>query len=84
MQIVTPAGALYFVLFKDDFSGWIVVRSMKNKSEVETLFQTFVARVKNETKRKVRVLRSDNGGEFIGKTFSDWLAIKGIRLLKGN
>ena len=79
MQIATPAGARYFVLFKDDFSGWTVAHFMKNKSEVESLFQAFVARVENETKRKVRILRSDNGGEFIGKTFADWLAIKGIK-----
>jgi transposase InsO family protein len=79
MQIVTTAGARYFVLFKDDFSGWTVAHFMKNKSEVESLFQAFVARVENETKRKVRVLRSDYGGEFIGKTFADWLAIKGIK-----
>jgi len=34
--------------------------------------------VKNQTGRKVKVLRSDNGGEYTSKEFKDYLASKGI------
>lgn len=32
MQISTPAGSSYFVVFKDDLSGWCTTRLMKQKS----------------------------------------------------
>ena len=35
--------------------------------------------VENQTERKVKVLRSDNGGEYISKEFKDYLASKGIK-----
>ena len=35
--------------------------------------------VKNQTGRKVKVLRSDNKGEYTSKKFKDYLAIKGIK-----
>jgi len=35
--------------------------------------------VKNQTGQKVKVLRSDNGGEYTSKEFKDYLASKGIK-----
>jgi len=35
--------------------------------------------VKNQTGRKVKLLRSDNGGEYASKEFKDYLASKGIK-----
>jgi len=35
--------------------------------------------VENQTGRKVKVLRSDNGGEYTSKEFKDYLASKGIK-----
>jgi len=34
---------------------------------------------KNQTRRKVKVLRSDNGGEYTSKEYKDYLASKGIK-----
>ena len=34
--------------------------------------------VKNQTGRKVKVLRSDNGGEYTSQEFKDYLTSKGI------
>jgi len=34
--------------------------------------------MKNQTGRKVKILRSDNGGEYTSKEFKDYLASKGI------
>lgn len=63
MQQPTPNGERYYVIFKDDFSEWTEVNLMKQKSEVEDLFVKFVVRMKTQTGRNVKILRSDNGGE---------------------
>jgi len=34
--------------------------------------------VENQTERKVKVLRSDNGGKYTSKEFKDYLTSKGI------
>jgi transposase InsO family protein len=35
--------------------------------------------VENQTRKKIRVLRSDNGGEYTSKEFMDFCAGEGIR-----
>ena len=39
MQVSTPKGYRFFVLFTDDFSGWRVVYFLKEKSEVPDHFK---------------------------------------------
>ncbi len=56
------SGARYFVLFKDDYSGFRVIHLMKHKSEVPDLFRQFAARLLRETGHYVTTLRSDGGG----------------------
>ena len=42
---------------------------MKKRSKVFERFLEFKALVKNQIDRKIKVLRTDNGGEFCGKEF---------------
>ena len=79
MQVETPNNGRYFVLFKDDFSGWCVVHIIKHKSEAAHLFMDFVALLRTQTGKEVKTLRSDNGGEFTSAEFKEWLAKSGIR-----
>ena len=58
----SPGGAQYYVLFKDDFSGFCLVYFMKQKSEVPRHFATFMHFLRSDTGQKVKVLCSDNGG----------------------
>lgn len=67
MQETSLSGARYYVLFKDDCSGWRVVHFLKNKSEVATNFKLYAARLETETGKTVKTLRSDNGGEYRGE-----------------
>lgn len=66
MQEASLKGARYYVIFKDDFSGWRIDNFLKNKSEVANPFRLFVARLKAEAGKTVKTLRSDNGGEYGG------------------
>jgi transposase InsO family protein len=52
---------------------------MKTKGQVFSQFQEFKALVENQTGKKIRVLRSDNGGEYTSKEFMDFCAGEGIR-----
>ena len=52
---------------------------MKTKSEVFKRFQEFKALVENQIGRKIKVLRSENGGEYTLGEFVDFFAEAGIR-----
>ncbi|KAJ9536138.1 hypothetical protein OSB04_un000681 [Centaurea solstitialis] len=76
----TPSmsGGKYFVSFIDDFSHKLWVYVLKLKSDVFETFKTWLARVEVETGKKLKVLRSDNGGEFTSGNFKDFCSSKGI------
>ncbi len=80
MHVATPRGSRYFVLFSDDFSGYRSVYFLKQKSEVADSFREYVNHLRTETGQMVHTLRADNGGEFIGHHFKEWLSNHGIKL----
>jgi len=45
---------------------------MKTKDEVFNRFQEFRAQVENQIGKKIKVLRSDNGGEYTSNEFKDF------------
>ena len=70
---------LYFVTFIDDKSRKVFVEAMKEKSEVVRHLRTFVARVELETGQRLKVLRSDGGGEYTAGELQSFLKDKGIK-----
>jgi len=62
--IRSHGGARYFVTFMDDYSQTIWVYFMREKSKVFAKFKEWKAEVENQTGRKIKYLRSDNGGEY--------------------
>jgi hypothetical protein len=44
----------------------------RKKSEVFDKFKEFKALVENQTEKKIKVLRTDNGGEFCGNEFEEF------------
>ena len=54
-------GKHYFVPFVDDFSRRVLVYTLKSKDEVFETFLVWKKMVENQTGRKIKVLRSDNG-----------------------
>ena len=51
----------------------------QKKSETYSKFCEFKALVEKESGKKVKALRSDNGGEFIFGKFKDFCSTEGIR-----
>ena len=62
-------GNQYFVTFIDDKSRFTAVYFMKSKDQVLEKFKEYEAMVTNTTEKKIRILRSDNGGEYTSKEF---------------
>ena len=52
---------------------------MRKKDEVFSKFVEFKALVEKDTGRKVKFLRSDNGGEYVSNEFKNLCATEGIR-----
>jgi len=78
MRTTSFGGAKYFLTFIDDFSRKVWVYVLKLKSEVLGRFKEWKALVENQSGHKVKVLRSDNGGEYTSKAFDDFLRMHGI------
>jgi hypothetical protein len=52
---------------------------LRHKSEVYRVFRKWKAAVENETGRRLKTLRSDNGGEYTSTEFREYLERCGIR-----
>jgi hypothetical protein len=60
---------LYYVSFIDEFSRNTWIYFLRKKSEVLDMFKEFTSLVENQTEKRIKVLRTDNGGEFCGNEF---------------
>jgi len=69
----------YYNTFIDDFSKRVWVCFFKQKSEVFQKFNEWKTIVENQKGQKVKVLRSDNGGEYTSAEFKAYLAGEGIK-----
>jgi transposase InsO family protein len=62
-------GYVYYVSFIDDYSRKTWVYFLKSKDEVFGKFKEFKALIENLSERNIKILRSDNGGEYTSKEF---------------
>ena len=61
--------AKYALNFIDEFSKYCWVYFLKHKSKFFYLFKVFKALVENQSRRRLKILRSDNGAEFVKSDF---------------
>ncbi len=79
MSVKALSGAEYFLTFIDDHSRKTWIYFLKTKDKVFYRFKEFKALVENLIGKKIKVLHSDNGGEYVDKDFTDYCAKEGIR-----
>lgn len=72
-------GDRYFMLIIDDYSRMCWVTFLGEKSEALGKFKLFKVMVENETGKKIKCLRSDQGGEFISMEFNTFYEVNGIK-----
>jgi len=71
-------GHRYAVSFTCDYSNHVWSLPMKSKDQTLATFKVFNAQVKRQYGLNIRYFRSDHGGEFMSKDFSDYLESEGI------
>lgn len=59
----------YYVIFVDAFSWKCWIFFIEKKDQTFSKFVEFKALVENEIRKKVKALRSDNGGEYVSNGF---------------
>lgn len=69
MSTVSLGGNKYYVSFIDDYSRMTKVYMIKNKSQVFDCFVKYKNLVENQLNRKIKKIRSDNGGEYCNAKF---------------
>ena len=80
MSVASPGGSRYFIVLKDDFTGFRSLYFMKQKSKAPLISSSRQSTLlKTQTGYVIKTLRTDNGGEYINGEFSAHLAKEGIR-----
>ena len=69
----------YYVIFIDDFSRKCWIYFMQKKDQTLLKFCEFNVLVEKESGKKIKTLRSDNGGEYVSQEFKDTCATEGIK-----
>jgi hypothetical protein len=70
--------SVYYVSFIDDSSRNTRIYFLRQKSEIFDKFKEFKDLVENQTEKKIKVLRTDNGREFCGTEFEEFCKKCGI------
>ncbi|KAM3016365.1 hypothetical protein FF2_000396 [Malus domestica] len=68
----------YYLILVDDFTKYSWLYPLYLKSDVASILQTFILKVKTLFASKVQCLRSDSGGEFLNKTLQSFFNAQGI------
>ena len=79
MNVPSVGGARYFLTFTDDYTRHSSVYFLRSKSEVPEKFAEYKALVENQTGHRIKVLRSDNGTEYVNERLSSMLRRCGIK-----
>jgi hypothetical protein len=72
-------GSLYSLIMTEAHSRFPMAKTLKRKSEAAPWVQKTILWLETQTGRRLKNFRSDGGGEFFGKAFTDWCAAKGIK-----
>jgi transposase InsO family protein len=81
ISIESISGSMYYVSFIDDFSPKTWIYFLKTKDKVFSKFQDFKVLVKNQTTKRIKVLRLNKKGEYTSKAFEGFC--KEARIKRG-
>lgn len=73
-------GSKYYVLFKDNYTGYRSVNFIRHKSDVTQCFKNFISLCNTKFGHKVQRVRVDNGREYVNESLKQYLSESGIVL----
>jgi transposase InsO family protein len=71
-------GARYMLAIIDDYSRKVWPYFLKHKDDTFAAFKEWKVMIERQTEKEVKVLRTDNGGEFCSDAFDDYCRKEGI------
>ncbi|CAJ2678716.1 unnamed protein product [Trifolium pratense] len=78
-SVSTHGGGSYFLSIIDDYSRRVWVYIIKNKSDTFEKFKEWHTLIENQTGSKLKLLRTDNGLEFVSEQFNEFCRKLGIK-----
>jgi len=69
MSEPSRGGALNFGTFTDDFSRWTDVVFLQKNSDLLSEYKKWLTKAQLHTGTKIKISRSDNGGEYVSNAF---------------
>lgn len=85
MDLIRPikpsscGGKKYILTIVDDYSRVIFIELLKEKGETAKKLKELIVLKENQMELKLKVVRTDNGGEFTGRDLEEWLKEKEIK-----
>lgn len=76
--VLSKLGYKYFVLFIDQFSRYSWVYFLRVKSELANIANNFITMIETQLERRIKIFRSDPGGEFCASDLTKFFQEKGI------
>ena len=76
---ISKGGKRYVFTIIDDYSRMFFIEVLKEKGEAADVLKKLIILKENQSGKRVKAIRSDNGGEFIGADLKKWLENKGIK-----
>ena len=77
--ILTRGGRRYFITFCDDSSRYLYVYLLRSKGEAFDAFKLYKAEIENQLEKRIKILRSDRGGEYFTREFDAFCEENGIK-----
>ncbi|KAF0703123.1 hypothetical protein AaE_015536 [Aphanomyces astaci] len=77
-KVESPNGAKYFVSFTEDATNYVWVKFLRKKSDTFAAMKEYLPWLERQSGAKLKTMRSDNGGEFIGDEVEAYLTERGI------
>ena len=74
----TNSGQWYFLLLVDDYSRYMWLQLLTSKDEAAAVIKKFNACAEAESGKKLRMLRTDRGGEITSVEFAAYYADQGV------
>ena len=77
-MVAMPDGRKYFILLVDDCSRYMWLQLLASRTKAAEVVKKFKARAEAESGKRLRVLRTDRGGEFTSMEFAAYCADQGM------
>lgn len=77
--VQTASGTRYMMTLTDDYTRWVWILFLRNKSDAFTAFKEWRTEVENTSGMTIQKFRTDNGGEYFNTAWINYMKQHGIR-----